>query len=369
LSEGVEINRDKLIVFLSFMNRAKILLLHKGYSSFVRADEHLLKKHYEVKTYYLNPSKKVISFFYYHMRFVIYMLLHFRKFKLVYSWFGDYHAFNAGVLSKIFNIKHIIVVGGNDAVSIPAIQYGVFYKNNLRSKLVKIAYKLADAILCVDKSLIKGRNMYVGGENKVGLDNFIPGISKKCIVIPTGYDANYWNCASQKKSNQVLTVGIVDSENRATLKGLDLIALLANRLPDVHFIFIGVEKYPGMLNTQKKNLTIIDKVNQETLKKYYCQSKVYVQFSLTEGLPNTLCEAMLCECIAAGSNVNGIPTVIRNKELILETIDPVQAEKIILKALSASQNRGKENRKFIKEYYSEERREHALLKIIDDILT
>ncbi|MEE4258998.1 MAG: glycosyltransferase family 4 protein [Bacteroidales bacterium] len=351
------------------MNRTKILLLHKGYSSFVRADELLLKKHYEVSTYYLNPSKKVISFFYNHLRFVIYMLLHFRKFKLVYSWFGDYHSFHASVLSKLLRLKHIIVVGGNDAVSIPAIQYGVFYKNNLRSKLIKIAYKLADAILCVDVSLVKGRNMYVEGKNKVGLENFIPGISKKCIVIPTGYDANYWNCASQKKSNQVLTVGIVDSENRATLKGFDLIVQLANRLPDVHFIFIGVEKYPGILKAPKKNLTIIDKVNQKTLKKYYCQSKVYVQFSITEGLPNTLCEAMLCECIAAGSNVNGIPTVIRDKEMILETKDAVQAEKIILKALCASQNKGKENRKFIKEYYSEERRGRALLKTIDDIVT
>lgn len=350
------------------MDHIKILLLHKGYSSFVKADEELLKKHFHVTTYYLNPSKKLLKFFYYHVRFFIFMLFHLRKYNLIYTWFGDYHAYHAGALSNLFNIKNIIVVGGNDAVSIPTIQYGVFYKKNLRSKLIIKAYKNADAILCVDKSLIRGDNNYIDGDNQVGLESFIPGISKKCYVVPTGYNADYWNCDREKKTNQVLTVGIVDSENRAILKGLDLIAQLAYRLPGIHFIFIGVVNDSILLNTKRKNLTIIDKVDQKTLKQYYCQSKVYVQFSVTEGLPNTLCEAMLCKCIAAGSNVNGIPNVIRNKEFILEKRDADKAEKIILKALDTYQKIGEENREFIKEFYSEEIREKELVRIIKDIV-
>ncbi len=350
------------------MNRIKILLLHKGFSSFVKADEKLLKKHFDVSTYFLNPSKKAPKFFYYHIRFFIYLLFHFRRFDLIYTWFGDYHAFHAGVLSKLFNLKHIIVVGGNDAVSIPAIQYGVFYKNNIRSKLVIKAYKNADAILCVDESLVNGDNSYIDGDNQVGLESFISGISKKCNVVPTGYDAAYWNCKAVKKSKQVLTVGVIDSENRAILKGLDLITQLADKLPEVHFIFIGVINDSIQLNIQKKNLTIIDKVNQETLKQYYCQSKVYVQFSVTEGLPNTLCEAMLCKCIVAGSNVNGIPTVIRDKEFILEKKDLDKAEKMILKALSSEQEIGEQNRDFIRKFYTEDRREKELERIIKDIV-
>jgi len=272
------------------MSEIKILLLHKGYSSFVRADVTLLKKHFDVSTYYLNPSKKLFGFLYYHVRFFIYMLLHFRKYHLIYTWFGDYHAYHAGLFSRIFNIKHIIVVGGNDAVSIPAIQYGVFYKNNFRRKLIMKAYKNADAILCVDKSLIIGENNYIEGNNRVGLESFIPDIAKKCHIVPTGYNANYWGCNSREKAFQVLTVGIVDSENRAILKGFDLITQLAERLPETNFVFIGVQEHTGLLKQKKKNLKIINQVDQETLKKIYCQSKVYVQFSVTEGLPNTLCE-------------------------------------------------------------------------------
>lgn len=350
------------------MNHIKILLLHKGYSSFVKADETMLKKHFDVSTYYLNPSKKLFEFLYYHIRFFIYVLFHFRKYYLIYTWFGDYHAFHAGVLARIFNLKHIIVVGGNDAVSIPAIQYGVFYKKNIRTKLTIIAYKNADAILCVDKSLIFGENNYIEGNSKVGLDNFIPGIAKKCQVVPTGYNADYWNCSTTKKNKQVLSVGIVDSENRAVLKGFDLITQLAEKLPEVHFIFIGIQEHTGLLKQQKRNLKIIDKVDQETLKQFYCQSKVYVQFSVTEGLPNTLCEAMLCKCIVAGSNVNGIPTVIRDKDLILEKRDLDKAVKIVLKALSSDEKKGEDNRDFIKKFYSENKREKELERIIKDIV-
>ena len=45
------------------------------------------------------------------------------------------------------------------------------------------------------------------------------GIKKKCFVVPTGYDANYWSCKSDTKIDQVLTVGIVDSEKQAIRKG------------------------------------------------------------------------------------------------------------------------------------------------------
>ena len=350
------------------MKSIKILLLHKGYSSFVRADYEILKKHFSVDLYFLNPSKKIHLFLYYHLRFFFYILFHVRKYDLIITWFGDYHAFNAGLLSKLFFIKHFIIVGGNDAVSIPEINYGVYARKDLRSKLISISYKLADAILCVDKSLIKGSNHYVDGENKVGLENFIPGISRKCFVVPTGYNSEKWSCNDEKKINQVLTVGVVDSERRAVLKGLDLIVRLADKLPDVNFIFIGIDKNIVSDNyKEKKNLILLDKMAQEDLKKYYCSSKVYAQFSLTEGLPNTLCEAMLCKCIAIGSNVNGIPTVIRDPEFILNKKDVNKAKNIILKALKTDDTVGIKNRDYIKNNYAEEMREKSFLQIIDTI--
>lgn len=351
------------------MDSIKILLLHKGYSSFVRADYKLLSKHYDVDLYYLKPTKNIFGFFYYHLRFVFFLLFNFRKYKLIYSWFGDYHAYNASVLSKIFRLKHIIIVGGNDAVSIPALEFGVYYKKNLRSKLVSQAYKNADAVLSVDSSLISGTNTYIEGDNIIGIDHFIPGIKKKCFVVPTGYDANYWICKSDTKIDQVLTVGIVDSEKQAIRKGFDLIEKLADKLPDIQFIFIGVEKEFADSRDKRDNLKVFHKVSQDELMEYYCKSKVFAQFSVSEGLPNTLCEAMLCKCIAVGSSANGIPTVIRNDQLILTDKNDIgQATKIIRKALNMSLETGEINREFIKNFYSDEIREKSIVKIIRDIV-
>lgn len=352
------------------MNRMKILLLHKGYSSFVKADYAILKKYYDVQIYHLLPSKNFFNFFYSHIRFSLFLLFKLHKFNLIYTWFGDYHSYTAAVLAKIFRIKHIIVVGGNDAVSIPAIEFGVYYKNNIRSKLVSRSYKLADAILSVDSSLIQGENTYIKGENIVGIENFVRGIKKKCFVVPTGYNAEYWNCSSDKKINQILTVGIVDSEKQAIRKGFDLIDKLAERLPEIQFIFIGVEKeFAESKIKSRKNLKVIYRVDQDELKEYYCKSKVFAQFSVSEGLPNTLCEAMLCKCIVLGSNANGIPSVVRNDELILNNKNDIdQAVQIILKSLSLGLDTGEINRDLIKNFYSEEIREKSLVEIIGDIV-
>ena len=45
-------------------------------------------------------------------------------------WFSDYHAFIPLIISRVFSVKSIIMVGGYDAVSDQEINHGVFSKNN-----------------------------------------------------------------------------------------------------------------------------------------------------------------------------------------------------------------------------------------------
>ncbi|MBN2638806.1 MAG: glycosyltransferase [Bacteroidales bacterium] len=351
------------------MKKPNILLLHQGYSSFVKADDELLKPYYSVFSYYIKPSRKLSGFLYQHIKFLLFFAFNFYRFQLIVTWFGDYHTFSAALVSKIFKRKHIVIVGGNDAVSIPEISFGLYHHPGIRSKMVTLAYKMADKIAVVDESLIHGENYYAKGNNKVGLENFVKGISRKCVVIPTGYDAEQWKCdAAQKKKNQVLSVGIVDSEMRAKLKGFDLITQLAELLPKINFIFIGVTNNKYISHFSKKpNLTIIENVSQEKLKEYYCTSKVYAQFSMTEGLPNTLCEAMLSGCIAVGSNVNGIPKLIRNDNFILKEKDIEKAKNIILNAFRTDLSVGTENRDFILNMLSSQKRLSAFQQLINSL--
>ena len=54
------------------------------------------------------------------------------------------------------------------------------------------------------------------------------------------------------------------------------------------------------------------------LRKYFSTSQFYIQASRLEGLPNALCEAMLCECIPIGNSVFGIPSAIGNTGMLFE---------------------------------------------------
>ena len=67
----------------------------------------------------------------------------------------------------------------------------------------------------------------------------------------------------------------------------------------------------------------------DELLNYFQRAKVFCQFSFSEGLPNTLCEAMLCECIPVGSNVNGIPKAIGDYGYILQLKDVNKAKELV----------------------------------------
>ena len=55
------------------------------------------------------------------------------------------------------------------------------------------------------------------------------------------------------------------------------------------------------------------------MKELYQNTKFYFQGSRLEGLPNSLCEAMLCGCVPIGSKVFGIPDAIGNTGILFDT--------------------------------------------------
>ena len=97
------------------------------------------------------------------------------------------------------------------------------------------------------------------------------------------------------------------------------------------------------------------------------QSQLYVQASISEGMPNALMEAMLCGCIPVGSNVAGIPKLIgewgvvfheRKTEKLMEAIDQARQLQLNPQTISAS----------IPARYSIEKRSEALSQALSSIL-
>ncbi|HSQ76959.1 MAG TPA: glycosyltransferase family 4 protein, partial [Bacteroidota bacterium] len=114
------------------------------------------------------------------------------------------------------------------------------------------------------------------------------------------------------------------------------------------------------------NVEVIPFIAQNALLDYYQRAAVYCQPSYTEGLPNSLCEAMLCECVPVGSNVGGIPTAIAGIGYVVPYGDVPAFTRAIRRALDAPPGTGSRGREHIARTFTLDRREAALRHIVDE---
>jgi glycosyltransferase involved in cell wall biosynthesis len=109
-------------------------------------------------------------------------------------------------------------------------------------------------------------------------------------------------------------------------------------------------------------------LSQDKLISYYQKAKVYCQLSMREGLPNTVCEAMLCECVPVGTNVEGIHTAIGNTGFYVDHGDVEGTVQAIKKALSSADGFGRKAREHIQKNFSFEKRKHILKNLFNELL-
>ncbi len=272
-----------------------------------------------------------------------------------YSWFASDHAFITVILSKIFKKKSIVIVGGVDAANVPEINYGRFTQSYFKKKMTIYALKHATKVLVVDSSLKEDiiKNANVDGKN--------------IEYIPTGYNPDYWK-PKGKKENIVLTVGgVVDSVVKR--KGFKTFVKAAEHIPDLKFVIVGKHvdnSINELKDISKDNVEFTGYVPDDELLRWYQRSKVYCQLSRYEGLPNALCEAMLCECVPVGTKNCGIPMAIGNTGFYVPYNDEKETADAIIKALK-NQNLGKKARNRIKTIFPLTSRETKLLKKINSL--
>lgn len=348
--------------------KKKVLLVYSEKIAFVNEDINTLLKFSNLTEHPFKLAKNPFLLFLELVKQFFYLLINISRFDTVYVWFADYHAFLPILFSNIFKKNSIIILGGYDTMSLPQIGYGVFLKNNLRRKMITYAIENSNYLLGVDETMFEGVNNYISSSAiDVGVKTFAKSIKGECLVVPTGYDSNRWQkSASINKENIILTIGSVNELKALKRKGFDFFSEVAASMPDYQFVIIGPsEEYKSLLEkSSPSNLTIFSFMKQEELKNYLDRAKVFCQFSLAEGLPNTLCEAMLCECIPVGSAVNGIPKAIENSELLISKPDLALAKKAIIYALQLNDSEGVKFRNSIIEKFPKSKREAAIESII-----
>lgn len=344
----------------------KVLLVYAAYSTFVQADHVLLSSMGEVSPYHYRPAKGALSTMRELIRQVFFLLSRGKRYDLILTWFADSHAFLPVWYGRLRKINTAIVIGGFDAVSFPELKYGLFCSNRIRQFLGKSALRNAGYLLPVDATLVENINRYAddNGEGiRQGFLTFVSGIRGKIITTPTGYDPDWWNFdPACTRKNSVLTAGSVTNWQRWYLKGCDLLLSAARSMPDTEFHVYGISE-PMTAEIRKmeipRNFFLHGFSDREQLREAFCQHTVYAQFSLSEGLPNALCEALLCGCIPVGSEVNGIPGAIGDDRLTIGKKDVSEAIKVIRLAQELAPTKTDRYRKRIIELFPTEKRRNT----------
>ena len=229
--------------------------------------------------------------------------------------------------------KNIIIAIGTDSACFPEIDYGNYRKWSTRLS-TRISFKRADLICPVHESMeCYDYDYWDVRHKKQGIKAFIPELKTPFFPIHNGFDRNLWG-VDQKWSERKIDVMCVFSlgvKNRSVLKGADLIISIAQRNPSLRFRIIG--EAPADFDLPE-NCEVISNCDQQELRRHYNEAKLFVQASITEGFPNTLCEAMACGCFPIGSNVTAIPAIIQEYGFILNYRDETQLKALIIKALS-----------------------------------
>jgi len=182
------------------------------------------------------------------------------------------------------------------------------------------------------------------------------------VTVHNGYDHLYWRRPQGvPKEPIVLEVALTTEYKVFATKGLDDYIRTAGRLPEYQFILVGLEKRTlGQWWTEQvpANLQLIPRADKEELRTLYSRAQVFAHFSLTEGMPNVLCEAMLAECVPVGSSVNSIPDIIGDTGVIVHHRDPEEMASAIRTAMRLGT--GPRARARIIERYPLERRDQEL---------
>lgn len=331
------------------MAKKKILAVPEG-DIFLQRDIAILKNYFEIRTAPTFNRKKPIT----TLPSIFKILKGTLWADLTFSQFADSHAFLAVLFSRIFRKKSIVVVGGYEVARVPEIGYGAML-NPIYAQVVRFVLKHADKVLTVAESLREDavRNAGVGGGN--------------IKTAPMCYDSEFWKPCGEKEE-VVMTVAYIKG-SVVKRKGLQTFVEAAKYLPEVKFILAGPDvdgSVKHLKSVAAPNVEFPGFISSEELPRWYSRAKVYCQLSRYEGIPNALCEAMLCKCVPVGTHYCGIPVAIGDSGFHIPYGDTEATVQAIRKALSS--NKGDMARERIKRMFPMERRERELITEIRGLL-
>jgi glycosyltransferase involved in cell wall biosynthesis len=324
---------------MSVPHSPKILFISAFSAPFIQEDLDFLSRSFPI-------TRQIGSGFLQIIRIVLTCF----KTDIAFCWFGSIYAFVAVVMMNILHRKSMIVLGGVDVSKEKEINYGIWL-SPWKAACMRFAFRHASVLLPVDESLAHSAKELAkyDGQN--------------IMVLPTGYDAHFWVPQGWKEPI-VLTVATVKDVVQLKRKGLDILIEAARCLQEKKFYVVGTDRLSVAHLHPPSNIEFIPYVQREHLLPFYRRALIYCQPSLREGLPNALCEAMLCECIPVVTDVGGNAGAIGLTGILVRPKDVESLTDALQRAFSLPQEHGRHARKRIMEKFPKERRQEALLKLL-----
>jgi len=279
------------------------------------------------------------------------------KIKLIHAHWILPQGFIAYLIKKLYKVPYIATAHAGDVFP---LKKGVF------RKIAQLTIKNAD--------FVTANSTYT---KNVLLDIYPELNPKKTAIIPMGVDFSTFNKSKKSISLRykykingelLLTVGRL-AEKKGIKYLIEAMPLVLREYPEAKLIIIGdgpekqsLLRLSGMLNLNE-NIIFLDKMPSKELPRYYASADIFIGPSIitesgdTEGLGVVFLEAIASGTPAIGSNVGGIPDIIKDNEtgLLVEQKNPEELSKKINYLLRHKQIRetlAKEGRLFIEKNYS-----------------
>lgn len=292
----------------------KVFLFSTFKTSFIEDDFNHIKKNYISR--WISDSG---------INAIFHILNNCYNYQVYIVWFASTYSALIVFLSKIFNKKSIIIVGGADVIFDKNLKYGLLQKK-WKFPIIKFALNNADYLIAssqyIEQNIIK-----ICGKRP-----------KNLFIIYPGVNINFWEISNKKNERKnILTVAICNNKTRFKIKGIDIFINLAKKIKNINFTIIGLDKNILKNITFPKNVLIIPKLNQKELLKHYKNADIYCQFSRKESFGLSCAEAILCGCVPIVSDVGGLKEIVENSDLIVDINNFSNIIKTVRKTLNQSE--------------------------------